>query len=482
MRITLLFFVVGLISSCQIKENPKAVISGEVTSSNGNNLILYCHEIADTIILANDGTFVKEFEVNGPTDGYVRIGKESFKIYFEPGKQLGISFAMDSLDASIKFTKELGPMCEYLHLKKHIASKYNKRILDMYRPPNFSALHEVLDSIKRENLNFLNSYHKNGAGLSECFIDFEKLSISYDMLCELYRFPFSVNQKYRDSLSIPSDWFDFKDTVDYVDPDLLNINNALWFCLHDVAYSAISNLGITIDDISRNPNFVREAFYQIERKFSYSKYYDVIGYYFLDNYMDNNHAGYAEIEDLVDQYIQRSTPGKLKEHVIELKAKWSSIAPEKIAYNFSLTDEDGNQVTLADFRGQFVFLDFWTTWCGPCRGDIPHLMELIQKYADKPIVFISISCDKDKTAWENMLQTGYSLGDQEIQFNPMPNWIHLHSNPEDQLQRNYLVPGYPTYIFIDPQGRYVSAPAPSPDDPRLLNLLERVLNSNKTKE
>ncbi|HID38145.1 MAG TPA: redoxin domain-containing protein [Calditrichaeota bacterium] len=56
------------------------------------------------------------------------------------------------------------------------------------------------------------------------------------------------------------------------------------------------------------------------------------------------------------------------------------------APDFTLPDLDGNDITLSDFRGQIVFVNFWATWCGPCRMEIPHFIELIDKYGDDFVV------------------------------------------------------------------------------------------------
>lgn len=68
---------------------------------------------------------------------------------------------------------------------------------------------------------------------------------------------------------------------------------------------------------------------------------------------------------------------------------------EKPAPDFTLRDLKGNQVSLSDFRGQLVVLNFWATWCSPCRVEIPHLDALYTKYKSQGLVVIGMNTETD---------------------------------------------------------------------------------------
>jgi thiol-disulfide isomerase/thioredoxin len=78
---------------------------------------------------------------------------------------------------------------------------------------------------------------------------------------------------------------------------------------------------------------------------------------------------------------------------LQLQAKGFGSGDHPMAPDFSLSDLSGQKVSLADYRGKVVLLDFWATWCGPCRIEIPGFVELQNRYRDQGFVVIGVSMD-----------------------------------------------------------------------------------------
>ncbi len=74
------------------------------------------------------------------------------------------------------------------------------------------------------------------------------------------------------------------------------------------------------------------------------------------------------------------------------------------APDISLPDPNGNLKTLSSLRGKYLLLDFWASWCGPCRYENPNVVRLFQKYKDTNFNILSVSLDNNKNAWLNAIE------------------------------------------------------------------------------
>ena len=70
---------------------------------------------------------------------------------------------------------------------------------------------------------------------------------------------------------------------------------------------------------------------------------------------------------------------------------------------FAVTAVDGQQVSMDDLQGKVVLLDFWATWCGPCREALPHIRDVAKKFQGQPLVILSVSLDSDEQKWKEFI-------------------------------------------------------------------------------
>jgi thiol-disulfide isomerase/thioredoxin len=110
------------------------------------------------------------------------------------------------------------------------------------------------------------------------------------------------------------------------------------------------------------------------------------------------------------------------------------------APDFTLRTLDGQEITLSKLKGKVVLLDFWATWCAPCRESIPHLIHLQKTYQEKGFVVIGMNVDKG-----NVETVQRYVASMDI---PYPITI----TPEE-VSRNFGVTALPTTILIDKEGK-----------------------------
>ena len=110
---------------------------------------------------------------------------------------------------------------------------------------------------------------------------------------------------------------------------------------------------------------------------------------------------------------------------------------ERLAPDFTLRDLKGNQVSLSDFRGQPVVLNFWATWCSPCRVEIPHLEALYTKYKDQGLVVIGMNVETDYMKVKHFAESRISYT------------VLLDGSTQSQ---GYDISGIPCTYYIDREG------------------------------
>ncbi|SHM07171.1 TlpA disulfide reductase family protein [Flavobacterium saccharophilum] len=125
-----------------------------------------------------------------------------------------------------------------------------------------------------------------------------------------------------------------------------------------------------------------------------------------------------------------------------------NIAPGAQYVDLPLKDNNGNDVKLSNYlgKGKYVLLEFWASWCHPCRADIPHLKEIYELYHPKGFEIVSVSMDNDKEMWQKALKE-----------ENMP-WVQISDLQAftGNLTKTYKFRAIPTCFLIDPTGKIVT--------------------------
>ena len=160
----------------------------------------------------------------------------------------------------------------------------------------------------------------------------------------------------------------------------------------------------------------------------------------------NNRWPDDSVRHLYNQFspqIKNSRSGQL---IAQSLASKDAAKIGSTANNFEGTDVNGQRLKLSDFKGKFILMDFWGSWCAPCREGNPHLIELYNRYKEKNFEVIGISCHDKDVPWRKAItKDGIGI------------WKNIRDTDEkkETIAHKYAVYSYPTKILLDPDGKII---------------------------
>lgn len=178
-------------------------------------------------------------------------------------------------------------------------------------------------------------------------------------------------------------------------------------------------------------------------------------YYVLSVAASKNAIAIQELDSLATQAANRfkDHSGLTAMKTAIAQAKTSANNPnegaswvDKQAPNLTMNDVNGKPVSISNFKGKYVLVDFWASWCGPCRQENPNVVEAYNKYKNKNFTILGVSLDQDKDSWIQAIKNDKLAW---TQMSDLKQW-------ESAAVSTYQIQGIPFNVLIDPTGKVIA--------------------------
>jgi thiol-disulfide isomerase/thioredoxin len=176
-----------------------------------------------------------------------------------------------------------------------------------------------------------------------------------------------------------------------------------------------------------------------------------------------------EVENWMAEFASNGDNAALARSLSAKLALARRLAPGQPAPVISMQRRDGTNVTWADLAGKVVYLDFWASWCGPCRQEMPYSHALIERMGEENVAFVYLSIDQDTKAWRKGLK---DLGLEEA-------GVQLWTPEIEETGTAFAFDGIPTYYILDTKGNIFMRNAPRPSDPEAEVQIRAALEMNR---
>ncbi|EDP70606.1 thioredoxin family protein [Flavobacteriales bacterium ALC-1] len=432
------------------KEEPKvdyALFSGKIENPKGEKVVvLKGRDVVKEITLNKDGTFTDTLKIES---GYYNLshGNERTGMHLSPGSDINITLDTKEFDETISYTGKGSENSSFLASKFLEDEKSNLDFAKVFSMEEADFLSKM-NEIKNTKEEFLTK----AEGISEDFKALEEKNIYFEHISYLQNYPgahsyYTKKEDFKasDDFMKPLNALDYKNEADY---NSIDTYKQLVLNHYSSLLSKSDNPAKILEDINAN------AFPALKTDFSKSLRYN------LSPNNEHNEAYYNGI-------MAMSSDEKYKEDITTKYNKVKTLAkgmpsPEFIDYE----NHKGGTTSLEDLKGKYVYVDVWATWCGPCIAEIPSLQKVEKQYHGKNIAFVSTSIDKakDHNTWVEMVKDKELGGMQLMADN---DW-------KSKFVTDYAIEGIPRFLLIDPNGNIISADAPRPSSPKLIELFKEL--------
>jgi thiol-disulfide isomerase/thioredoxin len=450
------------IASCQQPEeiDQSITLTGTITNASDSKISLRGADIDTTITFEGD-SFNFKFDADAAAYYRFRTSGEYTSMYLSSGDSLNITLDTSDFDNTITYSGDGADLNQYLAngvlLKNELPS--NKDLFAL----NEAEFLIKLDSITEAKSTLLT---KNNF-VNETFVMYELAKINYEKLTNQFRLE-NYHRHYANEpdFEVSDGYIDNINGYDLNDSTLLEVSAYKNFL--ETYLSGKTDNRMKADTIKYKPNedgaYVEATLDQLEESVSNNMVKSTLMYDFLNIYM--TYIDQGTYVTYLEKFNNINSNQKKEDKLNKQFEDWKKLAKGTQAPNFKYVSFAGDSLTMDDFKGKYVYIDVWATWCGPCLRELPSLEKLQEEFKDKNVTFMSVSIDNTPEPWKKMVENKEMKGVQ----------LYADGAWNSTLVKDYMIGGIPRFILVDTEGKLISASTerPSGGIKEILEGLEKI--------
>ncbi|TPV35366.1 AhpC/TSA family protein [Paucihalobacter ruber] len=452
------FALLLICSSCQTKE----VVSNDVSITgqieNHDQSVLKFQDFMGkgkryTEIVVQDGTFAINLPINKPVIKMLTFGSTFKNIFLQPGETLDISFDALKIDSTFKFG---GSLASENVLLDSISGKLKKVDYNYIYNESLENAGKYLDSMSAANKQYIEALIVDQP-LSTHFEEYAKAMAEYNNSA----LKIMLGERQDEQ---PNNYYDFINQLSLENDDYLDIWEYRFFLSYYVEMKA--NKRIQPDSVKiAEPDALFDESLSVIKELKNENIRDYALFNALN--MRLSEKGLVGFENYYTYFKEHNKDPHYAEQLKLLYEEKQLLAPGQPAPAFTLEDVDGNLVSLNDFKGKYVYIDFWQTLCPRSARELPYLLNLHSDYQDDNIEFVSISVNEDENVWRDYVKEHKNMGTS----------LRVTQSWDSKTYTDYQANGLPAFILIDTEGNIIDPKAAKPSSKEIREIFDELLKS-----